>query len=293
MMVGLRLRVEITGDALKAYDPARLHHSLDRASMMVAQYVKGVWIGLAQRLDVRRTGDYIRGVQAASIERRTDAHNGTRLNFELDITNRAPHAGIVEDGHAGFHLPQRIQWYKAGGKVKHGKSGPYLIIPMRHRAHASPSDRESQGLTTGTIKQMMPEHIYQQARSLSPSSRQGGGHPAANRYHWGGRLRRGGQRGIMLGGPGHQAEGYVETRAHWATSKFEGMVRMSHGQGGGSSYLTFRVITPRSQGWYIPAMHGMGIARRTAYGVSNGNGARRVQEIVTRAIFDAMEEQHP
>ena len=91
-------------------------------------------------------------------------------------------------------------------------------------------------------------------------------------------------------GPGRPSQGHIETRIHWQSSKYEGLVRVEPGRGGGSSFLTFRTITPRSRGWFIPALHGHGLARKAAYAISHGNGARRLHHLVTQAILRAWGE---
>lgn len=140
-------------------------------------------------------------------------------------------------------------------KVRTNKrGGRYLIIPFRH----STPGQEATGPT-------MPEHVYDQAGKLKPSSVVGMGTRLSGTgamdiktrqhltvpqriYQWGGRL----------------APGSMGPNPKGKKDRFAGMVRFDAARPGGqqySTYLTFRVMTEGSKGWIIPPKPGLHIAR--------------------------------
>ena len=176
------------------------------------------------------------------------------------------------------------------------------------------------GTTMATRKAMMPRHIYNEAKKLDATRRMGAGAQrtpggqfvAADKYKWGGRLQRGKQAGIAMGGPGASAatKGWVESRqAHtiagrikgksvtnpaWKGSKYQGLFRTEQKKAGGghdSTYMTIRTLTPDSIGWNIPALVGKRVAFKVAYGITHGNGAVRFKRNIAAALVHAMGEQ--
>lgn len=299
-------------DAVKA--------ALRRGAMIAAQWVRGTWTEVAQGLNVRNTGAYLRGIRDdARVEVVSEAlqegrDGAANLEIVVEVTNTAPHASIVEEGHGAFRLPDVINWAGKGGRVKRTKTGlPYLHIPFRSRAFASASAREAGGYTTATIKAMMPAEVYAAAKRLTytkklgvgPIRAENGQWVAADRYKWGTRLDRGGTRpAFIMGGPGVGAggpgePGFEEHRGArmvgrdgngaplinpaWQTSKFHGMFK--GGGKGHTEYMTIRTITPLSPGWNIPAQQGLFIAARVARAAESDE---RLRELVGETIRSAL-----
>lgn len=289
----LTMRIELAGlDALLGQAEEEVKAALRRGALTGAQFAQGLWIRAAQAANVRRTGAYIRGIQSeGSIRTVSESESQEGWEMVIEVVNTAPHASLVEEGHAAFHLPSVVNW--SSSRVKTAKDGTkYLSIPFGHTAFASAEAREAGGYTTGAIKAMMPEHIYQEAKRLAVTRRlrQGpvrspnGQFLQADKYAYGGRLDRSGTRpGIVMGGPGVSAggpgePGFEEHRGirqvgrdakgnalinpAWQSSKFAGMMRS--GSPGRSSYTTIRTMTDRSLGWNIPAMAGQFIAAKVA-----------------------------
>lgn len=288
--------------------------ALNVAMVKSATLVQAVWVGRAQQLDIRQSGAYIAGLQgdgSITVVKPVEADGPTAIVGEIKVSATAPHSQIVEDGHEAFHLPSRINW--AGPRVKQGKNGPYLSIPFRHTAYAEAGEREAGGYTRASVKAMMPEQIYKQAKRLKrttktnegPIRAPGGQFLHADRYNYGGRLKRGNVQSGFSAAPGQAAGeerrgertvGHVYvgrtmglrsgklalTNPEWKTSKYEGM--MKSGPRGHSQYMTIRVITPRSRGWNIPAQPGYGIGRQVA-----SETAPMVEDIAANAIIEALE----
>lgn len=308
----IRFDVELSNPA--AFDtvdlPAMLM-ALKRGALLGGQLARGVWTQFAQGLNVRRSGEYIRGIQDNGIVRvvseTMDAEQNT-WEIVIEVVNTAAHASIIEDGHGAFHLPSVIDWTNTSGKIKRTKAGtPYLQIPFRHRAYATEAQRESQGLTPGTLRAMMPVHVYKEAMRLSFTQKLGvgpihnaaGGFVAADRYKWGGRLDRGHTRPSFIMGGGTNAPGFEEHRGArqvgrdgngnplinpaWQSSKYHGLFRA--GSAGHAQYMTIRTITPTSPGWNIPAQLGLGIARRVA---SKLQSTENLGEVVLAGIRGAL-----
>lgn len=283
-------------------------HAIDKAlragAFMGAQWIQGMWVKIAQDLNIRASGDYIRGIQSEGrIEvmstNKTIGQGGVVLGWEMviHITNTAKHASIVENGHAAFSMVQAIDWN--GPKVKRTLEGkPYLSIPFRHRAYANEASRARQGLTTATVKAMMPQHIYNRARRLQFRQHANTGpvharghYAAADRYTWqhpdrkrGRRLNRSGSKPVFnMGGPGGGDEaGWTEHRSArhigrqggrdlnnpaWKHSKYHNLFRT--GAPRHSQYMTIRTITPDSPGWNIPAQIGHHVARNLSHFASH------------------------
>lgn len=149
-------------------------------------------------------------------------------------------------------------------KVRISKAGVrYLIIPFRHNtpgheAHAA----------------AMPMSVYNHAKALAPTlirghaaRRSGTGawdiktqEPARVRqrlYAWGDRLEAG-------------MAPKLQTRHK--TDPYAGMVRMKESTGG-STYLTFRVMSEKSTGWIVPPRPGLYIAKAVAESLQRTAGA--------------------
>ena len=150
-------------EALADIEYDRLVGALRRGALYAGQWVRGTWTRVAQGLDVRATGAYIRGIQDEGrvevVSETLDETDGrSQLEIVVAVTNTAPHASLVEEGHSAFHLPDKIDWARMAGRIKRTKDGrPYIHIPFRHRAYAGAEERAAGGYTTATIRAMMPE----------------------------------------------------------------------------------------------------------------------------------------
>lgn len=305
-------------DRLDVVEYDRLVAALRRGALYAGEWVRGTWVEVASTLNVRASGEYLRGIESAGTVRiaseRLEAE-GAVLEIVVEVTNNARHASFVEEGHGAFHLPDHINWSAAGGRIKRTKAGvPYIHVPFRHRAYAAAGTRERQGMTPATTRSMMPQEVYQRAKALTytrklgvgPIRREGGQWVAADRYAWGRRLDRSGTRpqfnmggpGVGGGGPGEP--GFEEHRGvrligrdrngsplinpAWGGSKFHGMFKS--GAPGHSQYMTIRTLTRDSPGWNIPAVAGLYIGAKVA---ANAGTNPRLQELVRGTILAAME----
>lgn len=272
--------------------------ALRAAALAAAHYVRVAWIQTAVEVGFEAGGSYVRGIESAGrveIEEERTIGDGDDIRaFEITvaITNTAKNAAIVEDGHAAFHLPSKIDWAASGGSIKRGTHGPYLHIPFRHGAFKAQGGRDDAGSTLGARKGMMPKEIYAQARQLQrrEATRQGpihgrdGSFLAADRYRWTGlarkqrRLRHQARVGELhassTGSVSEPRRGPRGGNPAWQGSKFGGM--MKTGPAGHSSFLTIRTITPNSPGWNIPAQPGYGIAKRLAADLQHDQELRDV-----------------
>ncbi len=309
----LHFMFEVEGsEHLEGIDIEALKVAFHRGALFGGQWLQGLWIRIAQERDIRRSGEYIRGIQ----EQGRIEVSGDGFDLLIEITNTCGHASIVEDGHAAFSMVAAINW--SGGSVKHGAKGPYLHIPFRHSAYASSARADAQGLTMGTRRAMMPEDIYRKAKRLQYRQRLNVGRQydasgrfvAADRYAWqhpnvkaGRRMHRGEvSAAFTMGGPGVDLDGWAGSyerrstrlvgRDHngnplinptWKQSKFEGLFKT--GAPRHSEYMTIRTITPRSEGWNIPAQAGHGIARTLA---SIAPGSEALNTVISSAMASVL-----
>jgi len=293
------------------YDGDRIMMALRRGAFEAAKLIQGAWIDRAQALGLRNTGpgSYVGGIQSEArieilsenmtFDPRPDERGQDVAWYEIviGVTNTCPHAQIVEEGHAAFHLPSVVKW--SGGKVKFTKDGrPYLNIPFGHTAYQDIAKRDTSGATAMALRMMLPKDIYKQAKKLNfvRPLRQGpfydaqGRWKAKDRYHWPqgrrGRLdRRHVREGYYSdsGGElfeemrGEQRVGRVGGRnlvnPAWQTSKYHGLFKA--GAKGHSQYMTIRTMTPTSPGWNIPAMAGRYIAAQTSAVIANSDALQR------------------
>ena len=302
-------------EALAELEYDRLRMSLRRGALYAGQWVQGVWARVAQELNVRGTGAYIRGIQdRGRVEILSEVEGGQlgtwgldRVEIVVGVTNTAPHASLIEEGHSAFHLPDKIDWARMTGRIKRTKDGrPYIHIPFRHRAYASAEEREEKGLTAGTIRAMMPSEVYKKAERLTYTQKLGvgpirtptGQWVAADRYKWGGRLERGGTRPAFIMGAGEAAHeehrgarqvgrdgnGAPMINPEWGGSKYQGLFKS--GSKGHTQYMTIRTITPNSPGWNIPAQKGLYIAARVA---RSAEASEQLRALVLEAMLSALE----
>lgn len=260
--------------------------------------VREAWERLAESVLTRGTGAYVQGLQGP---------DSTRYPLDGDplavgVFNMAPHAGAVEDGFGPFNLADRVDWSRPS--VKHGKNGPYLIIPFRH---FSPGAR-----TASSRKRSMPAGVYDVARQLKQGERIQLKQPATPgvALHRGDRVvasRHGRavvptstgaftkpRRVWIQGQPHTQHVGGERSPAAAAAAKglglpagrvspsiFDGLQRSSTG------YATFRVLTPKSS-WVIPGRPGLGLAARAA-SVAEPEIRRMLADALARDVAAAVE----
>ena len=167
------------------------------------------------------TGEYMRSV----VDGLSYPALGDRLTGE--VTSLSPHGRIVEDGIKPFDMKQT---HLNGPKAKVGASGKkYVTVPFRHNV-------PGQGVTANA----MPEAVYQKAKHLAVSRRNGALRTwwTGRKYTWGDRLP--------------AADGGAKEKPHWSTGRYTGMVKA--GAPGHSQYLTFRRLSENSpaEAWQHP-----------------------------------------
>lgn len=174
---------------------------------------------------------YIRGLsQTRSIVYPVDGDELAALVVNVD-----PSARRIEEGAPAYHLPSVIHW--PSPKTRRSRRGTYyLVIPFRHG-------------TPGTQHQPMPRRVYAVAKQL-----QGGQ-----------RLTAGPSQGQARHAPGlspYAPRNPLNVRpGSTPASIYEGLRRVPLARGRGSSYLTFRTMTPQSPGWHMPATAGKHIVQ--------------------------------
>lgn len=300
----LTITVDVVDSMAGFTEPQRVvAQALRVASFRTAELVRNTWVSVAQELMPAATGDYLSGI---SVDGRIDVQgpvsdpNADWYETMITVTNTSKHASIVEDGNAAYSLPQAIRWGSTP-KVKYTNKGtPYLTIPFRHRAHQSPAQQATSGMTMASRRSMMPAEVYGQAKKLAPSSGMNAGrqydaqgrYRAADRYQWGGRLTH----NVGIGKEARRGPRQVEASASgealsnpsWSASRWDGMVKMKGGKNH-TAYLTFRIITPNSKGWRIPARAGMKIAQRVLQNIESGELGRAIATIVQADVTAAID----
>jgi hypothetical protein len=151
---------------------------------------------------------------------------GDPLTGEVGTT--VPYASNIEDGVRPYDMKQT---HLNGPKVKTAKDGSrYITVPFRH------------GTPGAVTMKPMPESVYQHAKNLAVSRRNGMLKTwwTGKKYTWGDRLE------SQYGGR--------REKPHWSTGRYTGMVKMAgfpHSQ-----YLTFRRLSEKSdpRAWLHPGM---------------------------------------
>lgn len=305
---GLRLGIGLTNPDVLLADPLNgLIGELQKRTLMAAELVRGAWADLAKQEQVHRSGAYIDGIRANGrveiVSASVDPGAGV-AEVVVDITNTAKHAHVVEVGHAAYSLPAKIDWSSTTGSIKRSKDGkPYLHIPFRHFAYATPGARAKAGHQRSTVAAMMPEAIYNQAKALARTlpQRVGPVYDASGQFVQRDRYtvhrtaigqRRSLQHDVdlpldrprdilmQLSARTGDATLFAEVRRiersisgagfnpSWGASKFSGMIKS--GPAGHTTYHTFRTITPWSEGFRIPAVPGKYIVARLAKSITTG-----------------------
>ncbi len=289
-------------------DPVEdIRANLRRNVLYAAEIVRGAWVEMARGMNIHRSGDYVDGIRSEGrVEVVSDTGVTTDGVIELvvDITNTSKHAHLVEVGHAPFSLVEAIDWEAGSPSMKRDAFGrPYLHIPFRHFAYATPGERESKGYQQSTTAAMMPESVYDKAKQLAqtvprrvgPVVDKSGQFLARDRYgivrskdHQPSRLAHSAspgarqalsartgdannivdvRRGATL--QGVDRNGKILINPGWQNSKFHGMFKSPQGKSG-NTYTTIRTITPKSKGWKIPAMMGRRVVARLAADIDTG-----------------------
>lgn len=321
-MIRVDVKIPVLGDIEVGVVQAAVQAQLSLAG----QAAKQLWTMRAQAMDIRRSGAYLRGIALGddSNVQMVAVANGAQLEAALSITNTAPHAWIVEVGHAPFSLPASINWSAGGGSIKRSKDGtPYLTIPFEHSAYATPKQAEDRGLTRATRSRMMTSDVYARAKKLTPTNRNNAG----PQFGPGGAAGGAGQvfkqrdtytRGERLRDPrppsssstdsfgrvttlrrgaqyvGVDNQGRTLTNPGWGSSRFDGMIRSTQTVAGGgeqSSYRTLRTITPNSLGFRIPAQIGKYVIRQVREELSSGPTGAALAEMMRDAARDAVLRQ--
>ncbi len=320
----VRLALDVSGDPLGSADIAEAHvrKALQRAAFEGAEMVRATWVAVAQGLGLSSTGSYINGINASGNVSVAMTESGPDLTASVAITNTAQNADIIENGHGAYSLPQAIRWGQTPRQKRFKDGTPYLVIPFRHGAYRSVDEQVSGGTTPQGIRRMMPQSVYSQAKRLAPTERENvgpqyrnGQFVAADRYRWGGRLsdpRRVGETVERYGRkdtPRAQAMGQktsIDARRDarvvgvdrdgnalhnpaWTASRWSGMVRVKGGRGH-TEYLTFRIITPKSKGWRIPARAGYGIVAKLTQNLEGGTLGRTLAELTQEYVGEAIAE---
>jgi len=234
--------------------------------------VEATWMTLAA--EHRASGDY------ATRFMRREYPYGNDLTGA--VMNDAPHAQVLEDGHGGFHMPSAVDWGAAlaRGTAKVTKDGRrYLIVPFRHYTPGS------EGVGSGRARAMMPTPVYRDAMTaLRGDMTRPAARDAAQRLR---EANRGLSRpyATMAGNPGtpprtsallaRLAQASLKREGQpgytWRAGKYEGMTRreQTNPTTGRSSgvFMTFRVMTEDSLGWFMPPQPGYHFAEKTVAAV--------------------------
>jgi hypothetical protein len=231
----------------------------ERAIYDAARLIQTAWVAAAQsgRYFHPGLGGYVRGIV-------TD----DSLVYPLDgdplsaaVFNLAPYAGVIEEGHPGFHLPSVMHWPTPASK--RAKAGHYYInVPFRHTV-----PRSGPGITGQAQRAMMPAPVYQVAKRLAPGERLTAGPSAGRRVH---------------------APGLTPYVPRYARNRRPGYVHASiyeslekRGAARHTRYMTWRTLSQRSPGWHIPPRQGTHIAATVA---------REIAPQLIRLVSDAAQQ---
>jgi hypothetical protein len=189
----------------------------------LALEVREAWIAAAT--EAQAPAAYLRGLaQRGSV---VYPFHGDHL--AACVVNVAPGAARAEEGQAAYHWPSTIRWGQTPGS-RRSKSGTwYIIVPLRARTKA------------------MPRKVYAVARQLQAGQRLTAGPSQGRAVHAPGLIP------YQPVNPANVRPGYTHA------SIYEGLQRTPRARGG-SSYVSFRTVTPASPGWNMPAKPGLHLA---------------------------------
>ncbi|EDL8063688.1 hypothetical protein CTA21_16175 [Salmonella enterica] len=190
-------------------------------------------------------------------------------DFSGHVQASYKYAKEIEDGRPSRDLKRMLG---TSLKVRRTKTGSrFLVIPFRHNLKNMPPALAAQakaleaskvtGMTqrrSGEITDLSPKFGMRpakvQTQFLSNPKTRGPMMVNQAKYQWGGRL----------------AAGYFGPNPKGKTDIAAGMVRMetSSGKGKSSAYMTFRIMSEKSQGWIVPPQPGQGIAKKAVDAIS-------------------------
>jgi len=197
--------------------------------------------------DHRATGGYVSETSFT----RMFPYQGNPLS--VAVANTAPYAQVLEEGHAGFHLPSRIQWPTPHSRVSK-KGDYYLRVPLRHFTPGG----EGGGIGSWRARASMPTAVYRDALRMFRGDRR-----AAVRVFQAGRwISR--PYGAMPDVPQWLRRYAMSTEGHpgytWRARQYAGLTQSTQVNpetgARSSTYHTFRTLSQHSAGWWIPPMAG-------------------------------------
>src|SRR5215471_1994518 len=79
--------------------------------------------------------------------------------LSVAVANTSPHAQVLEEGHAGFHLPSHISWPSPRSKWSERTNQFYVTVPLRHFTPGV----ETGGISSWRARAVMPQQVYRDA----------------------------------------------------------------------------------------------------------------------------------
>jgi hypothetical protein len=184
--------------------------------------VREAWIAAA--VEAQAPAAYLRGLaQRGSI---VYPFHGDPL--AASVVNVAAGAARLEADQPAYHWPSTIRWGQTPGSRRSKRGTWYLIVPLRASTKA------------------MPRRVYAVARQLQAGQRLTAGPSQGRAVH---------ASGLIPYRPANPANVRPGQRA----SIYEGLQRTPRARGG-SSYVSFRTVTPTSPGWNMSARPGLHLA---------------------------------
>jgi hypothetical protein len=184
--------------------------------------VREAWIAAA--VETNAPAAYVRGLA----QRGSIVYPWEGDPLAAAVVNVAPGAARVEYDQAAYHWPDTIRWGQTPGSRLSKRGTWYLIVPFRAKTRA------------------LPKKIYAVARQLQAGQRLTAGPSQGSRVH---------APGLIPYQPANPANVRPGARA----SIYEGLQRTPRVRGG-STYSTFRTVTPTSPGWHMPPRPGLHLA---------------------------------
>ena len=208
--------------------------------------------------------------------------------FSAMVETSYKHASEIEEGRPPRDLKKMLD---TSMKVRRTKDGTrFLVIPFRHNVKAMPPHVQAaaRALTPSAIigqakrrageltgfaigAGMVPFSEKRQRRNPFASSTATKGQVMVNKnvYNWGAKM--------VAGSMGPNPRG--------KSDRFAGMVRFDTSTAGAprSSYMTFRIMSEKSNGWVIPAQPGQWIVKTVVEGMQP-LAERVIQEAFKRSV---------
>jgi hypothetical protein len=235
-----------------------------------ADVVREAWIGAASAsgLSAREAAVYQAGLDTEQSVVHPDGGDWLAAR----VVNVAKAASRLEQGHAAYHLPERINW-AASRKAKRSTRGTwYLRIPLQHRLAGSGLRR-----SVPATANVMTDAVSRVARRLRPGQS----------------LTAGPTRGRARHAPGltpYRPRFARTIRLLQSRAVEEGLRRVPGGRGKPATFLTFRMLSSDSPYWWIPAKAGVHLAPQVAR-ATEGLVRSILQEGVTRDIEAVLRER--